>query len=107
MFEIVILTLLMVAGWFWLDSTRVREAAIALGKDACRRENLILLDYTVAIASIRIKRNRHGRFALRRIYNFEFSDTGNNRLNGTIILLGRELELLDLEKRYLETQQLH
>jgi hypothetical protein len=34
--------------------------------------------------------------ALRRIYSFEFSDTGNNRLDGSITLLGASVQALYL-----------
>jgi hypothetical protein len=34
---------------------------------------------------------------LRRTYTFEFSDTGNNRRNGAIVMLGARLEDLQLE----------
>jgi hypothetical protein len=34
---------------------------------------------------------------LRRIYHFEFSDTGNNRLDGSVTLVGRTVQALYLE----------
>jgi hypothetical protein len=85
------------AGWFWHDSMRARERAVRLGRDTCRRENLLFLDDTVALDSISFARGRGGALVLRRSYRFEFSDTGNNRLKGTITLSGRRLELISLE----------
>ena len=35
--------------------------------------------------------------ALRRTYSFEFSDTGNNRRNGSVVMLGGEVESLYTE----------
>ncbi|UCH46923.1 MAG: DUF3301 domain-containing protein [Betaproteobacteria bacterium] len=86
--ELVVLGLFLFAGWFWVDSMRAREVALDAGRRACEAESVQFLDWTVAVASIRIARAADGRIRLRRIYNFEFSDTGNNRLKGSITLLG-------------------
>jgi hypothetical protein len=89
-----ILTLLVLAAlvWLWFDSMRARERALALGKNACKRDGLMFLDETVECVSFRPGRDQDGRFALRRTYTFEFSDDGNNRRNGSIVMLGGEVE---------------
>ncbi len=84
-------------GWFWHDSMRARERAVRLGRDTCRRQNLLFLDDTVALDSLSVVRGDRGGLALRRIYRFEFSDTGNNRLKGAVTLTGIRLELITLE----------
>ncbi len=86
--ELVVLGLFLIGGWIWVDSMRAREVALDGGRRACEAENVQFLDWTVAVASIRIARGPDGRIRLRRVYNFEFSDTGNNRLKGSITLLG-------------------
>ncbi len=83
--------------WFVLDSLRVRERAVALGKQACARGDVQFLDDTVQCVRTRFARNEAGRLALRRHYRFEFSETGNNRRQGSIVMLGTRLELLDME----------
>ncbi len=85
------------AGWFWLDAMRAREAAQAAGKRACEREGLQFLDDTVAIEKLALARDARGRLLVRRIYRFEFSDTGDNRLEGTIVLLGGRVQSLTME----------
>lgn len=90
--------LVIVAGMFlWLDSLRVRERAVRAGKSACERYNLQLLDDTVSFARLRLARDGEGQVRLARTYTFEFSDTGNNRRHGAIMMLGSELEDLRLE----------
>ena len=80
--------------WLWFDSIGARDAGIKAARSACDSENLQLLDDTVAIASVRLRRNDDGQLRLRRIYKFEFSDTGNNRRNGSVVLLGsRAIEI--------------
>jgi hypothetical protein len=81
----------------WLDSLRVRERAVRAGKSACERYNLQLLDDTVSFTRLRLARDGEGQLKLARTYTFEFSDTGNNRRHGAIMMLGSELEDLQLE----------
>jgi len=85
------------AGWFWYDSMRARERAIALGRASCEREGLQFLDETVLCTRTRPARDHDGRVRLRRVYRFEFSDDGMNRRGGSLVLLGAELESLELE----------
>ncbi|NIO43729.1 MAG: DUF3301 domain-containing protein [Burkholderiales bacterium] len=86
--ELVALIVLVFGGWLWVDSMRAREAALDAGRRACEAVSVQFLDWTVAVDSIRIARASDGRIRLRRVFDFEFSDTGNNRLKGSIILLG-------------------
>ena len=83
--------------WFWYDSLRARECAVALGRRACERDHLQFLDDTVECVRTRPGRDDRGRVLLRRIYRFEFSDTGNNRRLGEIVMLGTQVESLTME----------
>ncbi len=94
--ETISLLVLLVAVWFWLDSFKAREAAIRAARAACDAEHLLLLDDTVALGSLRPQRDELGRLCLRRVYHFEYSDTGDNRRNGYATLLGSELLMLHL-----------
>jgi len=91
------LVLLAALVWLWFDSMRARERALASGKRACERDGLMFLDETVECIALRLARNGDGRVALRRTYGFEFSDTGNNRRSGSIVMLGGEVESLYTE----------
>jgi hypothetical protein len=82
---------------FWIDSLRARERALAAGRGACERYGVQLLDETVQFARLRLARDEAGRLRLRRTYSFEFSDTGNNRRHGAIVMLGAQLQDLQLE----------
>jgi len=83
--------------FFWLDSLRARERALAAGRAACQRYALQFLDDTVSFARIRLGRDQDGQLRIARTYTFEFSDTGNNRRHGSIVMLGGELQDLHLE----------
>src|SRR5687767_4554381 len=89
---------LIVAGiFFWLDSLRARERALQAGRAACERHELQFLDETVSFTRVRLSRDDEGQLKIARTYVFEFSDTGNNRRHGAIVMLGGELQDLQLE----------
>ena len=94
--EISALVLFLVGGWLWVDTMRAREVALDAGRRACDSESVQFLDWTVAVVKMRIDRAHDGRLRIRRVYEFEFSDTGNNRLKGSITLLGTQLISLHL-----------
>jgi hypothetical protein len=97
LWEFIAVAVLLAAVYLWVDSLRAREHAVAAGRAACKRYNLQLLDETVAFARLRLARDDAGRLRLRRTYTFEFSDTGDNRRHGAIVMLGARLEDLQLE----------
>jgi hypothetical protein len=92
MAESITLFLLAALVWLWFDSMRARERALRSGKRACERDGLMFLDETVECVALGFARNADGRMALRRTYSFEFSDTGNNRRNGSVVMLGGKVE---------------
>ena len=85
--------------WLWLDSIRVRESAVAAARDACAAEGLLLLDDTVAFAGLKPARDDNGRVKLQRSYDFEYSDTGDNRRKGSVVMLGSRLVLFNVGLR--------
>lgn len=97
--ELLALALLTALGWLWFDSLKVREVAVRAAREACATEGLLFLDDTVGIAGLKLARNAQGRVQLQRAYDFEFSDTGNNRLRGSVVLLGARVVLLNLGVR--------
>jgi hypothetical protein len=97
LWEFIAVAVLLAAVYLWVASLRAREHAVAAGRAACKRYNLQLLDETVAFARLRLARDDAGRLRLRRTYTFEFSDTGDNRRHGAIVMLGARLEDLQLE----------
>lgn len=92
-----LLALAVAAAALWIAGMRARDTAVDAAHRACVAEGVQLLDYTVALASLRLQRSARGRIALRRVYRFEFSDTGDNRLNGSVTLLGSAVLALYLE----------
>ncbi len=93
------LLLLAATAWLWLDSLKAREAAVAAAKAACVSEDLLLLDDTVAIARLRLVRDGDGVMRIQRIYGFEYSDTGNDRHSGSVVMLGSRVLVINIRLR--------
>ena len=82
---------------FWVDSLRARERAVEAGRLACKRYDLQFLDDTVSFTRLRLARDEEGQLKIARTYTFEFSDTGNNRRHGAIVMLGGDVADLHME----------
>ncbi|MEK8021868.1 MAG: DUF3301 domain-containing protein [Candidatus Parabeggiatoa sp.] len=94
--SIFLLALLGFGAWFWFDTQHSQEMAKSIAKEVCVQLHLQLLDDTIALVRVRLKRKKNGKLSLQRTYQFEFYDRGDKRLQGTIIMLGISLEMLEL-----------
>ena len=97
MWEALALVLIVGTALLWADSLRARERAVKAGHSACERYQLQFLDDTVSFTRMRLGRDEDGQLRIRRTYTFEFSDTGNNRRHGAIVMLGGEVADMHLE----------
>lgn len=86
-----------VLGWYWFNSLRALELARRYGRRACDELGLQFLDDTVASAKLRLGRDHTGRRVFCRTYRFEFSETGNSRREGHLVMLGGKLESITME----------
>lgn len=91
---LVLLALIAVIG-LWLKLSAARERAAAEAKLQCERYGLQLLDETVGLRALRLRRVA-GRRRLERCYGFEVSIDGADREQGTLWMLGSTLSELRL-----------
>lgn len=88
-------TVLMVIGAaavaFFNASRSAAERATALGRDACERAGVQLLDHSVHADRLRLRRRADGRMGLEYSFRFYWSDDGVQRHVGRMVLLGDEL----------------
>lgn len=103
--EVFGLLLLVALGWFWLNGIKARDAAMIACRRACSAEGLQFLDDTVSTARVRPERDDDGALRLRRVYSFEYSDSGNNRRPGSIVLLGDRVIMLNVGLRALPDER--
>lgn len=89
---LLLLVLMLGTAWFWHDSLGAREQANRSALDTCRGLDAQLLDGTVAFRRISAVRTDGGPLRLQRTYVFEYTLDGANRLQGTVILTGRDVD---------------
>jgi len=90
-FDLASLLLLGALAWLWFDSMQARDIGLRAVRAACAVEGLQLLDETMSIAGLKLARDDDGRLLLQRNYRFEYSDTGDNRRSGSLVMLGQEV----------------
>lgn len=100
--DLLVLLALALAAWYWLDTQRAAEVATAAARAACASDGVQFLDDTVAGTRTRLVRDDHGRLRVGRVYRFEFSDTGNDRHAGSVILLGHDVEIVNTGLRLVQ-----
>lgn len=99
--ELAILALVVLAIWFISDSLKAREAAHAAARKACAEEGVQFLDDTVSQSSLRLARDAEGHARLERHFRFEFTPTGDDRQQGTVRLLGGQVQEVRLARLWL------
>ena len=85
------------AGAYWWQSHAIRELALAATRAHCKQFDVQLLDETVALRRVRLRRDRGGQMRLERTYQFEFASTGDERYRGWTVMLGRRALSIDLQ----------
>lgn len=75
------------AAWLW-HNHGLRERALERVKQHCKNLDIELLDENVALKKIGLIPDANGHKRLARVYNFEFTVTGDQRHTGTITQFG-------------------
>ena len=83
------------AAWLW-HNHGLRERALERVKQHCRKLDIELLDDNVALKKIGFIPDANGQKRLARVYNFEFTVTGDQRHTGTITQFGAHSAKIDL-----------
>lgn len=90
-----LLALAAVAAYWW-QAHAVREQALQMARKRCRELEVQLLDDTVALRGLWLRRGDDGAVHWWRSYLFEFTATGDDRYPGSVEMLGRRLVALEL-----------
>jgi hypothetical protein len=89
---LLILMIVMTVGWAWWSSARAAaERAEELGRQACHAAGVQLLDQTVHASGLRMRRGEDGRLGFERSFRFEYSEAGDDRHVGKLVLRGDRL----------------
>lgn len=95
--EIALIVLFLLA-LYWYGAMQARERSMTVTKRACEETNMVLLDETVYLTHLALKRNDDRQLQIRRIYTFRAMDRHTHIYHGTLILLGKKVESLLLEE---------
>ena len=96
MAEIFLLILLGFVALLWHSASKSKEQAFAIAKRECAKQNLQLLDQTVVLDEARVRRDDTGWPTLWRCYRFDYTETGDARNQGLLLLNGTRLVRMDL-----------
>lgn len=97
LFDVFLLMLFVAAcAWLWRGHG-IRERALLLAKQHCARLDIELLDGAVALQRLAWLRDAQGHRRLARLYDFEFTVTGEQRLRGQISMFGQRLGSIELQ----------
>lgn len=102
----IILTLAIVTGiaWWWRIHGQ-RDFALKAVEQHCKKLNISLLDGYVALKQVKLQRDSHGKLRLAKLYNFEFTVTGEQRYVGAITLYGFYVAAINLPPYPFNPQQ--
>lgn len=86
------LLLLLGLSALWHAALGAREIARAHADRLCRSARLQLLDQTVSLHRVRLRHLPQSGWQVQRIYGFEVSSDGNDRLPGSLRMSGNRLQ---------------
>lgn len=87
-----ILLILFTLGFFYWSAARAAaERAERIGRNACQAAGVQWLDQTVHAEGMRLRRGSDGRLGFERTFRFEYSESGEDRLIGRMVLRGEKL----------------
>jgi hypothetical protein len=90
--SLILLMIAGAAGYAWWNAARAAaERATELGREACRVAGVQLLDHSVQASGLRLRRRADGRLGLERDFRFDWSDDGQDRHVGRMVLRDGEL----------------
>ena len=88
---ILLLLAIALAYAWWSSARHAAERAEEVGRNACHAAGVQWLDQTVHADGLRLRRRRDGWLGLERSFRFEYSEDGQDRHIGRLVLLGDEL----------------
>ncbi|PAA35615.1 DUF3301 domain-containing protein [Pseudomonas fragi] len=91
------------AAWLW-HNHGLRERALERVKQHCKNLDIELLDENVALKKIGLIPDANGHKRLARVYNFEFTVTGDQRHTGTITQFGAQSVKIELPPYPFQTE---
>ena len=97
MLDWLLIIICITAGLLWWDAVKAKEIAKQAVARACKSMQLQLLDDTVSLSWLKLKRNKQGQVVFARSYHFEFTLDGAERYKGAVQLLGYKIQQMQID----------
>ena len=94
---IVFIALVLAAALFWWRSMGIRAMTMSQIKYRLVENDLQLLDQSLVLDKLRLRRGNSGAINFWRQYSFEFTSTGMSRYRGVVCVFGQEITSFELE----------
>jgi hypothetical protein len=104
---LILMIVLALGSAYWSAARAAAERADQVGRDACRAAGVQWLDETVHASGIRLARGEDGRLGFERYFRFEYSEDGQDRHIGRLVLRGQRLVAFSGPVRPTEIASLH
>ena len=103
--EIVLLFCAFFVFMWWWKSREAAQIALVAVKRHCKQLDLQLLDYYVAASRLKLRRDDRNNWRLWRYYEFEFSSTGDERYHGSVVVVGKSIQQIQLEPHRIQSAE--
>ena len=94
---LVLIMFVVVAFMVWWRTQEIKHYALKVARRHCDELSLQMLDESIALKRIRLRRSERGAFNLVREFVFEFSSTGDERYIGLVEVFGRKVERVTVQ----------
>jgi hypothetical protein len=114
--EILLIFVILAGIWYWWDTQRSNEIALAVSQQKCNNTGLQLLDATVTRQRTWLRRGANGSVQICRLYSFEYtvhstSDFERSKFGereyGYIVLIGKQVVETNMPHQDDATKNLH
>ena len=95
--DLFILILVIAAVGIWVRHDRFRRRALSLARRATEKADVQLLDQSVSLRRVGVKRDDRGWPQLTRRFGFEFSRSGFDRFRGHVDFAGDRVAAVELD----------
>jgi|TARA_B110000263_G_C15020725_1_gene379407 hypothetical protein len=91
MAELLIIIALVGVVFYWQAAVHSKDIARQVARRECQRCGVQFLDQSVHQSRLSMSRDTEGHWRLWRDYRFEYSEDGETRRQGTIVMLGQRV----------------
>lgn len=95
--KVIALLLLGLAVYYWSLTQKYKSLAVRAGRNRCKEAGVQFLDHTVVHHKKSLIKDSKGNWRIARKYLFEFTSTGEQRYQGSVILIGNFVAETELE----------